>query len=396
MIRSWLLLIVALAVGAAMAWLLRADGGYVLMNYGPWIVETSLLGLFATLLVGLAAVVWSLRLLLAGVRLPGAIKRLLDRRRQERARDTFEEGLLRLLEGNWQRAEIELVRRAADHHASHLNYLGAARAAQRLGAPDRRDHYLQLAANASSGHDFAVLLTQAELQLERAEYVPARDTALHLREKDPQHPYAIDLLAQAFEGLADWQALRGLLVETAKTAALTTERRQTLLDRTTAELIAEAETAGQLDRLKALWDASAPAQRHQPALRLRYARALHRLNADADAAALVGEALRQQWDGELVTLYGHLHGSDGVTRLASIEQWLTQYGERLELLVTAGQACLQNKLWGKARSYLESAARIQPSPGTYLALAQLAEQTQNPDEAARYYRLGLERVADPV
>ena len=61
-----------------------------------------------------------------------------------------------------------------------------------------------------------------------------------------------------------------------------------------------------------------------------------------------------------MTLYGHLHGSDGVTRLASIEQWLTQYGERLELLVTAGQACLQNKLWGKARSYLESAARIQP------------------------------------
>ena len=393
MIRTWLLLLIALAVGAAAAWLLRADAGYVLMNYGPWVVETSLLGLFGTVVVGLAILVWGLRLLFAGLRLPALIKRLLDNRRSERARDSFEEGLLRLLEGNWKRAEIELVRRAADHHASHLNYLAAARAAQRLGAPDRRDHYLQLAASGDSEHDFAMLLTQTELQLERGEHAAARDTALRAREQDPKHPYAIELLAAAFEGLQDWEALRGLLLETVKLNALTAERREALMHRAMAELIAQAESAGQLDRLKALWDASGSELRREPALRLLYARALHRLNADAEAAALIGEALRHDWDGELVTLYGHLHGSDGVTRLASIEQWLSQYGERVELLLTAGQACLQNKLWGKARSYLETAARTQPSPGAYLELARLAEQTQNPDDAARYYRMGLELAA---
>jgi HemY protein len=392
-IRSWLLLLVALAVGAAAAWLLRADAGYVLMNYGPWVVETSLLGLLGTLVVALAIMVWSFRLLFAGLRLPRLIRQLLDHRREERARDTFEEGMLRLLEGNWKRAEIELVRRAADHHASHLNYLAAARAAQRLGAPDRRDHYLQLAASGDSGHDFAVLLTQTELQLERGEYAAARDTALRAREQDPKHPYAIELLAAAFEGLSDWEALRGLLLETTKLNALSAERRDALMRRAMIELIAQAESASQLDRLKALWDASGSELRREPALRLRYARALHRLNADAEAAALIGDALRDGWDGDLVTLYGHLHGSDGVTRLASIEQWLSQYGERIELLLTAGQACLQNKLWGKARSYLEAAASTQPSPGAYLELARLAEQTQNPEDAARYYRLGLELAA---
>lgn len=397
MIRTWLLLLVALALGAAAAWLLRADAGYVLMNYGHYVVETSILGLFGTVAVGLAILVWGLRLLFAGVRLPSLIKRLLDNRREERARDTFEEGLLRLLEGNWKRAEIELVRRAADHHASHLNYLAAARAAQRLGAPDRRDHYLQLAASGDHadrhGLDFAVLLTQTELQLERGEFAPARDTALRLREQDPKHPYAVELLAQAFEGLNDWEALRGLLIETVKLNALTAERREGLMRRSMSELIVQAEAASQLDRLKALWDASGSELRRDPALRLRYAQALHRLNADNDAAALIGEALRDGWDGDLVGLYGRLHGSDGLTRLASIEQWLNQYGERIELLVTAGQACLQNKLWGKARSYLEAAARTQPSPAAYLELARLAEQTQNPDEAARYYRMGLELAA---
>src|SRR3546814_1983052 len=73
------------------------------------------------------------------------MQRLLARRRAEKAQESFETGLLRLLEGNWKRAEIELVRRAADHHAGHLNYLAAARAAQRPGAGDRRDHYLKLA-----------------------------------------------------------------------------------------------------------------------------------------------------------------------------------------------------------------------------------------------------------
>jgi HemY protein len=392
-IRTWLLILVVLAVGAGAAWLLRADAGYVLMNYGSWVVETSLLGLFGTVIVGLAIVVWGFRLLFAGVRLPSLIKRLLDNRREERARDTFEEGLLRLLEGNWKRAEIELVRRAADHHASHLNYLAAARAAQKLGAPDRRDHYLQLAASGESQHDFAVLLTQTELQLERGEFAPARDTALHLREQDPRHPYAVELLAQAFEGLSDWEALRGLLIETVKLDALTAERREALMRRSMSELIVQAEANSQLARLKALWDASGSELRRDRALRLRYVQALHRLNADAEAAALVGEALREDWDGELVSLYGRLHGSDGVTRLASIEQWLSQYGERTELLITAGQACLQNKLWGKARSYLEAAARTQPSPAAYLELARLADQTQNPEEAARYYRMGLELAA---
>ncbi len=393
MIRNWLMITIVLALGAGAAWLLRADAGYVLMTYGRWIVETSLLGLVASVVVTLALLVFGARLLLAGVRLPSAVRQLIARRRGERARDTFEEGLLRLLEGNWKRAEIELVRRAADHHASHLNYLAAARAAQRLGAGDRRDHYLELAALSHPEHDFAVLLTQAELQLEREEFSAARDTALRLREVDPRHPYAVELLAESFAGLHSWEALRGLLLETGKLQAIPAPRRNALLQRSMLELIASAESESKLDRLKSLWDTAEPEARRDAGLRLRYAQALHQLNADAIAAALIVDALRRDWDPALVQLYGGLHSSDGVSRLATIEQWLSQYGERQELLITAGQACLQNKLWGKARSYLEAAARTRPSPAAYLELARLCEQTQLPDEAARYYRKGLELAA---
>lgn len=390
MIRAWLLILIVLAAGAAGAWALRGDAGYVLLNHGPWVLETSLLGLFLSMALALFALVYGLRLLAAVIRLPTTLRNVFDRRRRDKARDSFEAGLRRLMEGNWKRAEIDLVRRASDHRSAQLNYLGAARAAQKLGAADRRDHYLQLAAQAEPSHDLAVLITQAELQLERGEFAQARETALLLRERDAKSGYAVELLAQAFLGLQDWEALRGLLVETDKIEAMPAERREALLRQAMLALIERIEADGKLDQLKSLWDAAGGAQRRDPVLRRRYARALHRLNADAEAASLIGEALKADWDGELVRLYGELLGSDGLSRLAAIEQWLGEYGEREELLVTAGRACLQNKLWGKARSYLEAAARLKPTPAAYRELARLCEQTQNPEEAARYYRLGLE------
>src|SRR5690606_35329773 len=137
-----------------------------LVSFHHWVIETSLLGLLFGLVAGLLALYWASRLLIAGVRLPSTVRQALERRRREKAQASFEDGLLKLLEGDWKLAEVELVRRAADHHAAHLNYLGAARAAQRLGAGDRRDHYLRLATEHAPEHAFATLLTQAELQRE--------------------------------------------------------------------------------------------------------------------------------------------------------------------------------------------------------------------------------------
>ena len=69
---------------------------------------------------------------------------------------------------------------------------------------------------------------------------------------------------------------------------------------------------------------------------------------------------------------------------------LGQYGEKPELLTTAGRVCLRNKLWGKARSYLEAVIRVKPTPVAYLELAKLCAETQNGDEAVKLYRQGLE------
>ncbi|MGQ0696917.1 MAG: heme biosynthesis protein HemY [Panacagrimonas sp.] len=390
MIRSWLLVWLALAAGAAVAYYLRADTGYVLIHYRGWSVETSVLALLALVLLGAPLTLYALRALLGLFRLPALLILIGGRRRAERARDSFESGLLKLLEGHWQQAEIELIRRAADHRASHLNYLAAARAAQRLGAADRRDHYLELAARDAPQLAFATGLTQAELQRERGEFGLAKATALKLHEAEPLQPYPVELLAECHYARGEWAELHGLLTRTEKLGAPPPERRRELLHRALRERLHAAVAEARLDALKQLWQQVPSGLKNDPVLRLEYASGLARLNAHAEASALIASALATQWDADLANLYGQLHAADPLGQLASIEQWLNQYGEKPELLITAGRACLANKLWGKARSYLEAVIRVNPSPAAYLELARLAEQTQNGDEAAKLHRQGLE------
>lgn len=390
MIRLLLVALAVLACGAAAAFYLRAETGYVLISFHHWIVETSLLGLLTAIVAALFGAYALLRLLVAGVSLPLTVRRVLQRRREEKAQASFETGLLRLLEGNWKRAEIELVRRAADHHAGHLNYLAAARAAQRLGAGDRRDHYLRLAGEIAPEMEFVTLLTQTELQIERGEFAAARDTALKLRGINAHHPYVIELLASSYDGLQAWESLRQLLLDAGTREALSEERYRELMTRTLRECLLEAQRLARLDRLKTVWDAAPKDFRQIPEVRNEYVRGLARLNAHAEALAFIADALARNWDPQLAELYGELHASDPLTQLAAIEEWLKQYGERPELLITAGRVCLRNRLWGKARSYLDAALRVAPAPATYLELARLCEMTQNGEEAQRFYKQGLE------
>ena len=393
MIRSWLIIVLALATGAALAYYLRADTGYVLIHLRGWTLETSVLALGAAILLGIPLLFYVLRLCIGLFRLPGVLLRMNERRRAERAREAFENGLLELQEGRWQRAEIDLVRRAADHRAPYLNYLAAARAAQHLGAEDRRERYLSLAEQQQVPESRAAIgLAKAELARERGDLSLARDITLALREQNPTSAYVVEFLADCHAALGEWPELHGLLQRTEKLKPVDTARRSSLLRSALLGRMQSAIDEARLDALKALWQQTPGELKEDAELRRRYIAGLVRLNAHPEAAAMITASLTRQWDAALVQLYGELQTDNPMGRLATIEQWLSQYGEKPELLVTAGRACRASKLWGKARSYLEAVIRQHPSPEAYLELAQLADQTQSAEEAARLYRQGLERA----
>jgi HemY protein len=203
----------------------------------------------------------------------------------------------------------------------------------------------------------------------------------------------IELIAECYARTQAWEPLRLLLSGVEGARALTPERHRELLGRALREELGRAGESARLEALKALWDATPPALRGLPELRRAYLGGLARFGADTEVAAQVGNMLKQGWDAGLVEVYGSLGGLDPVAQLATVEQWLNQHGERHELLLAAGRVCSRNRLWGKARSYLDAALRLQPTPDVYLALAKLCEQTKQPEEANLFYRRGLELVA---
>lgn len=387
MIRIAVLLAASLILGAAASYFLRDDSGYVLIHLGSFVLETSVLGLIGALIFAYFAVFYGVRLLRLLFDLPGSVRRVLSRRRMERARDAFELGLIHLIEGRWKRAEVELVRRATDHRAAALNYVFAAQAAQHQQAYARRDHYLSLAAVNSAKDVFGALMAQAQLQVEAGQWAEARATLIKLRAHEPEHPEAFRLLASAYEALEEWPAVLALLQEAEQSKALEAVRDRALKLRA---LEASVALATELEPLRGLWNGANAGERGEPGMNRAYAASLQRLGADREALAVISGVLQSRWDGALVELAGRLSGVDPVDQLASIEQWLARYGERVELLLTAGRVCQQAQLWGKARGYLETALRVAPQASVYLSLAQLCERTQAAEDAARFYRLGLE------
>jgi hypothetical protein len=61
-------------------------------------------------------------------------------------------------------------------------------------------------------------------------------------------------------------------------------------------------------------------------------------------------------------------------------------------LLTAGRLCLRNKLWGKARSYLEASVNVHANPEAYNELGNLLERMGESAAAAECFRAGLSLV----
>ena len=85
-------------------------------------------------------------------------------------------------------------------------------------------------------------------------------------------------------------------------------------------------------------------------------------------------------------LYGECPGADVLAQIERAETWLKSRPRDRALLLTLGRMCLAQELWGKARSYLEASLSEEPSRSAHVALAQLFDRTDKPEEANRHYR----------
>jgi HemY protein len=382
-----LVVVLSLIVGALAAHLVLADNGYVLINFRGYVVETSVPILALALVLGYLAV----RVLVQVWRAPRRLGESWARARINYAGRQATKGYIALAEGRLARGERLLTRGARRSETPLLNYLAAARAAQMQGDRDRRDSWLRMACEQEPAARDAVLLTQAELQLEDGQYGEALASLNRVRERHPTHAQALKLLGELHYRRKAWQPLAELLPLLRRHGNVPAA----MLDEWSVEAYDRILTETGPDRaaLDRVWEEVPRHLRRDPRLTLTRARALVACGAIEDAEAEIRRTLKEDWNATLVDLYGDLAVADPAAHLKRIEAWLRERPEDAGLLLAAGRASVRHQLWGKARSYLEASLAIRPAPDTYRVLGQLMARVGEAQSASRAYERGLAMTA---
>ncbi|MDF2490110.1 MAG: heme biosynthesis protein HemY [Pseudomonas sp.] len=392
--RVYLLAVVAIAVAAALGIAIAKHSGYVLIAYGGFRYQSGLwaaLGALLVIVLGLLLVRYLIGLVLTST---GVVNPWSRRNRSRRTRIAIEQGQLDLAEGRWASAQRHLQRAAEHERHPLLYYLGAARAANEQGHTEDSDQLLERALERQPQAELAVALTHAQLQMDRGDSDAALVTLQAMQERYPHNTQVLRLLQRLHRERGEWPALIRLMPELRKGKVLSTDELTTLEKRAWGENLSLASSRGE-DRqaarqsLEQAWQQLTSAQRQEPQLVLAYAEQLRQLGAQGEAEEVLRTALKKQYESHLARLYGLVRGNDPARQLQTAEGWLKTHGDDPSLLLTLGRLSLQNRLWGKARDYLENSLRQQRNPETCAELARLLASLGDTERSNQLFQEGL-------
>ena len=381
--KSGLILLIVLALGALAANYMLQDNGYVLINFRGYVIEMSVPVLAFLLVVSYAA----LRLFIRIWRAPRQLGEAVARRRVRKAGERITQGYIEIGQGNFARGEKLLTKGARNSETPLLNYLAAARAAQAQGDIERRDNWLAMASEQEPRAKETVLLAKAQLQLDAGEQEAARQTLGEVLAMSPRNPEALRLQAEINVARKDWAALENALPVLRKLGKMPIATLDQWTVQCWSALLRDA--GGDKARGKALWKSVPRHLRDEPALISARATALAAAGDAGKAESVLRSALKQSWHESLIIVYGQLELPAAAERLKRVETWLRERPEDAVLLRVAARLCVATELWGKARSYYESSAAMRPEPETWHELGRLLQQLGDKEGAFAAYQKGL-------
>jgi len=385
-VKTSILLLLALAAGALIAQFLLQDAGYVLISFQGYRIEFSV-----PMMIFLLSIAYLLiRLIFRVIQAPKKLGEAAGRIRQRRANKHFTRGLIEMAEGNWARGERMLTRGIRNSETPMLNYLAAARAAQNQGQHQRRDRWLEMAKEQMPDSAGAVLLAQAGFQIDEKQYADALRTLAKLPGDHGGQGQALELKTLIYRRTGDWGGIKKLL-PALRRRGKKSETLTGLEQQAFGGLMQQAASKKDTTMLDSLWKEMPGRLRSDLSILRAYFGGLIAAGRHGLEARL-RKAIKAGWDARLIELYGQLE-TPAASRIKRIEGWLLERSEDPELLKTAGLLCMQEKLWGKARSYLESSVGIRPDPATYQLYGQLLEQLGESVGAAEAFRHGLGLVS---
>lgn len=386
-------IVLALFAAAGIAWVLRGDPGYALFSIGNWTIETSVAFALVFLLATFTALYILLRFLVRLWHVPRQARAASKTYRGRRSRRLLTRGMTQLLEGRWKTAEISFTKGAQTSLVPALHYIGAARAAQRLGAQWRIEGYFHKTDTLSDSQALIMKLSQAELLLEDARPLEARDILLAVLDQHKRQPRALELLATCYQQLEDWDSLRGIMNDLHKSHVLDEVRYAELQKQIYRALLKKTSHHESLSYLQGLWRSLPESLRQNETLLMDYAGYLQDHDAAYEAETLLTQKIKQHWSDSLVVGFGQIERGSTSKQLETAEGWLKEREDNPYLLLTCGRLAKRARQFGKARSYLEKSLTHLATPDACQTLGEVLEETGDKEGALRCYRMALQLLS---
>lgn len=367
---------------------LNYDPGYVLIAINHWTIETTLwVALFGLLFLFILTHIL-LQLCHKIAKTPGSLNKWNSRRLAYKAQATTRKGLIEYSEGYWQKAQNHLIQALPNTDTPLLNYLTAARAAQKMGDSKLRDHYLREAQQSMPEAKIAVELTQAQLQLANHQWEQALATLRHLQDLAPRHPYVLKLLMNLYEEVRDWPQLISLLPDLKRYHVISDIDFEQLQKNTYLQAMIDLAKQNQAEAITTLFNSLPKSLSCNSEIVSEYVRFLYKNQDYPHAENILRRCLRKEYNPNLIELYGLFHCDEN--QLAFSESLLKKNPHSAPLYLCLGRLCIAQHLWGKAKEYLEQANELYPTPSTYKELGTLYEKLNDHFLACASFRKGLE------
>lgn len=375
----WIVALVLLLAAAALAPVFKTDPGHVLINFGDWTVETSVLVLLITVIA-----IWLLVYTIIWLwRLPGRAARKV---KEQRSVKQLEKGLLALTEGDWQTAEKALQKSANAQGRTTVQYLAAARAAQGQDAEARRELYLEQADTRSAKQRFLVTLAKAKMLVGNGDTIAAIPLLEDLRRRRKRHPQVLELLSRCYRERKEWQSLRAIMPDLKKAGVLDDSQ---VLDLQRTAATHELESSLDSDSLQSVWKRLPKDVKWDASCIAAFADRARGLDQSTLAEPVLRTGLKQVWDAGLVLRYGDPGAEDIGKRMNQCEKWLNSHPKDANLHLALGRLCAGESLWGKAKQHLITSLELEPSSLGYESLGQVFEVHGDIEPAMACFRNAL-------
>ncbi len=378
----WALVVFASAV--ALALLLRFNDGNVAVLWPPYRIDISVNLAIALTALAFVALHLSINGLTRALQLPQKVREYRQRRQEQAAGLALRDAVLAFFEGRLARAERFARLAESSERARAAAALVAARAAHRMQERDRRDAWLRSAAQDPEASG-AVLMLQAEMAVEDRRTAEAIELLDAIKARGGRHIVALRADLRAREQAEQWEEMLRVLRLIEHRDALHPSAVRKLRQTAVSGLITGC--GGELSAVRGVLRQLKPDERQDPGVATVLAQALIDAGAPEEARRLLEPFIDQDPLASCVAVWTRSCAGRERESIERLQAWRQRHGDVPELSLALGRVCVMARLWGKAEEALRDAERKQPDPQVQLALAELYESLERPEEAQRYYRL---------